>query len=488
MFLIYGTDAPIYHYPIVTTVMLVINVFIHLIVSSTGYDITPGILMFGDGLHPMQWVTHNFLHIGWIHLIGNMIFLFPFGLIVEGKLGWLRMLVLYMAIAVGQGFTQQVIMLPSDPGDDAEALVALFDDPENPMDEEEKEELKKQWRENLLKDGFGSLGASAVIFGLLAACAIWAPVNDFNVYFRWSLLISAPDGGEREWSVLTVCGIFIAQEIFIFMMMGMPISSQALHLNGFVVGGMFGFAMLYLGFVDCEGFDLISHWGGTKFKAKRIRKREKRERLAAAEAAKPKGPPVAVVPQMPHEQTPRAPAPVAPAKPVIPKPVVPQPIEIPTVPLHPTNTDETDALADLSLPAFDDGVTVVDPMAEARQRIETMIARGEFPQAVRVLATTRKGDREFVISAAAMGRLAEGLIKANHIKPAITVLTIGCLAYPAYEPQWRIRLGSLELLLNKDPIAAIKQLRMIDKEMLDTKLRNQYLKVAQHARRMASES
>jgi hypothetical protein len=179
---------------------------------------------------------------------------------------------------------------------------------------------------------------------------------------------------------------------------------------------------------------------------------------------------------------------VAPAKPVIPKPVVPQPIEIPTVPLHPTNTDETDALADLSLPAFDDGVTVVDPMAEARQRIETMIARGEFPQAVRVLATTRKGDREFVVSAAAMGRLAEGLIKANHIKPAITVLTIGCLAYPAYEAQWRIRLGSLELLLNKDPIAAIKQLRLIDKDMLDTKLRNQYLKVAQHAQRIASES
>ena len=48
MFFIYGTDAPIYHYPIVTAVMVVINVAIHFAVSVTGYDVTPWILAFGD--------------------------------------------------------------------------------------------------------------------------------------------------------------------------------------------------------------------------------------------------------------------------------------------------------------------------------------------------------------------------------------------------------------------------------------------------------
>ena len=332
MFFIYGTDAPIYHYPIITAVMVVINVAIHFFVSVTGYDVTPWILAFGDGFHPLQWVSHNFLHIGWLHLIGNMIFLVPFGLIVEGKIGWWRMLILYMAIGTFQGFTQQAIMLSSDPIDDAEVLVEIFNDPDNPMDEEEKEELTKQFRQDLMKEGFGSLGASAVIFGLLAVCAIWAPVNDFDVYFRWSLLISAPDGGDREWSVLTVCGIFVVKEFFMFLMMGMPISSEALHLNGFVVGAIVGLTTLYYGWVDCEGFDLISLWTGTKFVSKRTLAQQRREREAALEAARPKGPPQAVVPKMAHQLEPGPasnPAPVTAVgqSPGQPKPAQPKPAQ-----------------------------------------------------------------------------------------------------------------------------------------------------------------
>lgn len=484
MFFIYGTDAPLYHYPITTSVMLVINVFVHILVYSTGYDVMPWILVFGDGLHPIQWLTHNFLHINIFHLLGNMIFLFPFGIIIEGKIGWLRMLILYLAIAVGQGFVQQVIMLPSDPVDIAEELVALFDDPNNPLDEETREDLKQQWRKDLLQAGFGSLGASAVIFGLLAICAIWAPVNEFNVYFRWSLFISAPDGGDREWTVGTVCGIFVAKELLMFFIMGMPISSEALHLNGFVVGGCLGMAMLYLGYVDCEGFDLISIWSDTKFKGRKIVADERRERLEAIEAAKPKGPPQAVVPKMAHVKASMAPQP---AKRQV-KPPSSQAATKPTKPIPPQPTRGATPTAfanEMALPEFDDGVSAVDPIVEARSNIEVMVARGEFTSAVRLLAETRKQDHEFVITAASMGRLAEGLIKAGHIKPAVTVLLIGCDAYPAYEPRWRIRVATLELSANQDPIAAVKQLRMIDKEMLDTALRNQYIKVAQHAKKMA---
>jgi hypothetical protein len=156
-------------------------------------------------------------------------------------------------------------------------------------------------------------------------------------------------------------------------------------------------------------------------------------------------------------------------------PAVPRQLSQPASPL----------LADPSLPAFDDGGVSVDPNVEARSNIETMIARGDFAGAVRLVADTRKHDRHFVVSAASMGRLAEGLIKANHIKPAVSVLAIGCDAYPAYEPRWRIRIASLELSVHRDPIAAIKQLQRIDKEALDSTLRDQYLKVAQHAKRMA---
>ena len=494
MFFIYGTDAPIYHYPIVTTVMVVINVFVHLLISATGYDVTPWILSFGDGLHPLQWVTHNFFHVGWLHLIGNMLFLFPFGLIIEGKIGWWRMLCLYMAIGTLQGFTQQAIMLSADPIDDARALVDLFNDPENPIDEETKDALTKQWRKDLMKDGFGSLGASAVIFGLLAICAIWAPVNEFDVYFRWSLLVSAPDGGEREWSVLTVCGIFVAKEFCMFLMMGMPISSEALHLNGFVVGAVLGLSTLYYGLVDCEGFDLISLGTGSKFVSKRTIARERKERREAIEAARPQGPPQAIVPRMAHQLQPQArhlanlsaPSPTLrtgpdPSRPIelAPMPAVPQPTTPkPAGSPHPI-------LFDAELPDFDDGSSSVDPIESAKFEIEAMVARGDCVSAVRTLSELRKQDPGAVLSAAAMGRLAEGLLKGKHIQPAVKVLSIACDTYPAYAARWRIRLAAIELAVNQDPIQAIRQLRFIDKDELDSTLRAQYLKVADKARRMA---
>ena len=53
--------------------------------------------MLGDGIHPLQWLTNIFLHAGFFHLVGNMIFLWTFGFVVEGKLGWLPFTALYLA-------------------------------------------------------------------------------------------------------------------------------------------------------------------------------------------------------------------------------------------------------------------------------------------------------------------------------------------------------------------------------------------------------
>ena len=73
-------------------------------------------MAFGDGLHPMQWITCNFLHAGLLHLVGNMLFLWSFGLIIEGKLGWYKTLAVYLGIGVVQGAIVQVLMLGSHGG------------------------------------------------------------------------------------------------------------------------------------------------------------------------------------------------------------------------------------------------------------------------------------------------------------------------------------------------------------------------------------
>ena len=64
-------------------------------------------LVLGDGLHPLQWVTNNFMHSGFFHLAGNMIFLWTFGLVVEGKLGWWRVLARVLGLAAGESAGMQ---------------------------------------------------------------------------------------------------------------------------------------------------------------------------------------------------------------------------------------------------------------------------------------------------------------------------------------------------------------------------------------------
>ena len=55
---------------------------------------------------PVTLVTSMFLHSGWLHLIGNMIYLFVFGKGVESALGSLRFLVFYLLCGIVAALTQ----------------------------------------------------------------------------------------------------------------------------------------------------------------------------------------------------------------------------------------------------------------------------------------------------------------------------------------------------------------------------------------------
>jgi membrane associated rhomboid family serine protease len=48
-------------------------------------------------------VTSMFLHGGWLHLLGNMLFLWVFGASVEDRLGHLRYLIFYLICGLGAG-------------------------------------------------------------------------------------------------------------------------------------------------------------------------------------------------------------------------------------------------------------------------------------------------------------------------------------------------------------------------------------------------
>jgi membrane associated rhomboid family serine protease len=121
-----------------------------------------------DQIAPWQWVTSNFLHASIGHLLGNMVFLWAFGLVVEGKLGWWRFLTVYLLMGTAYGALVQFVMY-------------------------------------LLSDGEGvALGASDAILRLIGLAVVWAPKNELNC-FVWLM-------GPRtfEISILAFGSVYLA--------------------------------------------------------------------------------------------------------------------------------------------------------------------------------------------------------------------------------------------------------------------------------------
>jgi len=221
LYLPYGTDAPIYYRPIVTIAMIVINVLVFFMFTQE--QVASYMLAVGAGLHPVQWLTTNFLHADIFHLASNMIFLWIFGLVVEGKLGTFRMLAVYLGIGILYGATTQIMMLGQDP---------TF-----------------------------CLGASAVIFGLAAMALIWAPANRIDaLLIVWFGFYLRSKNFDAKISVLV--GIFLALDIAMLLLVGGALSTPLLHLVGAIVGAIVGIVMLKMNYVDCEHWDIISVWKG----------------------------------------------------------------------------------------------------------------------------------------------------------------------------------------------------------------------------------
>ncbi len=214
-FLPINTDAPIYYWPYGTVGIIVLNTLLFfLLPNPEDYA-----LVHGSGLHPLQWITSNFIHSGFLHLLGNMIFLWGFGLVVEGKLGWYRFIPVYLAIGIIQCASEQTMMLGSDGG--------------------------------------MSVGASAVIYGLLAMAMVWAPRNEFTI-FVFAFFIYRVLATTFELSILTFGLLYVGKEFFVPLLFGFQMSSQVLHLSGAFTGFGIGILFLKLKWVDCEGWDLFN--------------------------------------------------------------------------------------------------------------------------------------------------------------------------------------------------------------------------------------
>ena len=234
----YGTDAPVYHWPYATIGTIIVCSLIHLFTfpimlmgeeHSALMNAVEFLILKFDTINPLQWVTWNYMHINPIHLIGNMVALWAFGLIVEGKIGWWAFLALYNSIGIFEGAIIQLVGNAFIGGDN------------------------------------GALGASGAIYGLMGIALIWAPFNQMQVFywlFRWF--------GTVEGSVLAITGFFIGLQLtvqtimFVYASTGalqsqeVIVTTELLHLVGAFAGLGVGVALVLLNWVDCEDFDVFS--------------------------------------------------------------------------------------------------------------------------------------------------------------------------------------------------------------------------------------
>jgi membrane associated rhomboid family serine protease len=101
---------PSYSKPVVTVVLIVVNVLIFLYEFSLDsfsqnafmyrYALVP------DRFHLSNVVTSMFLHGGWMHVLGNMWFLWIFGDNIEDILGHAKYLLFYLMCGIAAALTQ----------------------------------------------------------------------------------------------------------------------------------------------------------------------------------------------------------------------------------------------------------------------------------------------------------------------------------------------------------------------------------------------
>jgi membrane associated rhomboid family serine protease len=247
MFVPYSTDAPVYYWPLATVGLIAANVVIFAAAFLGAIPAENWMISFGDGLHPDQWLLSIFMHAGPDHLIGNMIFLWVFGLVVEGKLGWWKFLCCYLAIGMCQMGIQQAVML----GYEGEMT--------------------------------GALGASGAIFGLMAMAMIWAPMNEIT-FFYWIGFFM----GTYDISIATMAGLYTSWEIVMILLSGGAMGSGWLHLTGFLLGLPLGIVLLKRKIVDCEGWDAFNVWAGTAGDINKEPKIDAKKVFAAVDARQKK--------------------------------------------------------------------------------------------------------------------------------------------------------------------------------------------------------
>lgn len=113
MFFPLRDTQPSYSKPVVTVMLIVVNVLVFLYqISLDGYSLNAFINTWGlipDRFSAINVLTSMFLHGGWLHILGNMWFLWIFGDNIEDILGHGKFLIFYLLCGVVAALAQVLL-------------------------------------------------------------------------------------------------------------------------------------------------------------------------------------------------------------------------------------------------------------------------------------------------------------------------------------------------------------------------------------------
>ncbi len=190
-------------FPFVTLALILLNVaiFIYELTLSES-RITALIDHFGlssTNISPITLISYQFLHGGFVHVIGNMIYLWVFGNNVEDRLGPFYFLLFYLASGVAGGLLQTVFS----------------------------------------HDALPIIGASASVAGILGAYLVWFPRSQVKlilpIFIIWTVVTVPASLLLVFWfftNLLNSYGSIVASELSGVAYLG--------HVGGFIFGVVLG--------------------------------------------------------------------------------------------------------------------------------------------------------------------------------------------------------------------------------------------------------
>ncbi len=191
--------------------------------TNAAHDALPPRQQCFGSYHSYQLLTNAFFHGDPIHLLGNLLFLMIFGARVNALIGNAATAVLYPILGVAASFI---------------FLLSAVGNPPMP-----------------------ALGASGAIMGLAGIYVVLFPMHKVHTaaWFRWGLI----RGFKLSLKIFALRGFwvvlfYIAFDV-LYTVLGVETgTAHWAHLGGFMVGVVFGFALLLSRLVNARGGDILS--------------------------------------------------------------------------------------------------------------------------------------------------------------------------------------------------------------------------------------